>query len=284
MLMISIMFTAVKWLGEHGVHLMEMLFFRQLFALPVAVGALMLGPGLTSLRTKRIGAHAGRTAVGSIGMALNFSSFMLLPLAEATTIGFTVPIFATILAIIFLSERPGFHRWSAIIVGFIGVLVIIGPNDHSTAPPIGFAIAIAAAIVTSSVSLLLRQLGKTEPTAAIVFYFSALSLPPLAIAMLFFGQAHEPFIWLIIIGMGVAGGIAQLLMTASLKWAPVSLVLPMDYSTLLWSTLFGWILWASWPGSWTWVGAIIIATSSLYIAWREHRHHRVINNRSVSIS
>ncbi|OYW86014.1 MAG: hypothetical protein B7Z20_08040 [Sphingobium sp. 32-64-5] len=89
------------------------------------------------------------------------------------------------------------------------------------------------------------------------------------IAMVFFGQAHDAGTWVILLVMGVAGGLAQLLMTSSLRWGPVSLVLPMDYSTLLWSTLFGWLLWSSWPGSSTWVGAVIIAVSSVYIAWRE---------------
>lgn len=273
--MLSVNFACVKWASDRGVHVVETLFYRQLFSLPVAVIALMVGPGLMSIRNARLGLHASRTAVGMTGMMLNFSAIILLPLAEATTIGFTVPIFATILSVIFLGERPGIHRWLAVLVGFLGVVIIINPGAaHEDMSTLGVGIAIAGAIATSLVSLLLRQIGRTEAPTTTVFYFAAMSLPPLGLAMIFFGQWHDPVTWLILLLMGTAGGIAQLLMTSSLRWGPVSLVLPMDYSTLLWSTLFGWMLWSAWPGSSTWVGAVIIAASSLYIGWRERRKRK----------
>ncbi|MPT47545.1 MAG: DMT family transporter [Sphingobium sp.] len=274
-LMISINFACVKWASDRGVHVVETLFYRQLFSLPVAMVALMLGPGLMSIRNARIGLHASRTAVGMTGMMLNFTAIILLPLAEATTIGFSVPIFATILSVLFLGERPGIHRWLAVLVGFLGVVIIINPSAaHEDISGFGVSIAIAGAIATSLVSLLLRQIGKTEAPTTTVFYFAALSLFPLGIAMLFFGQWHDPVTWLILLLMGTAGGVAQLLMTSSLRWGPVSLVLPMDYSSLLWSTLFGWMLWTAWPGSSTWVGAVVIAASSIYIGWRERKRNR----------
>jgi len=284
MLMISIMFAAVKWLSEQGVNIVETMFYRQLFALPVAFVSLMLGPGLAGLRTNRIGAHLRRSCVGTTGMILNFGAVILLPLTEAMTIGFTVPIFATILATIFLGERPGMHRWLAVLAGFVGVIVIIGPGHHAGMPALGIAVAISAAIVTASVSLLVRQLGATEAPTTTVFYFAAVPLPPLAIAMLYFGQAHDATTWLIIAIMGLSGGLAQLLMTSALRWAPVSLVLPMDYSTLLWSTTLGWLLWNSLPGPTTWIGAIIIAMSGVIIVWRERVRHRDNVNRGVSVT
>lgn len=269
-LAISVNFACVKWASDRGVHVVETVFYRQLFSLPLAVFALMIGPGLASIRTQKLGMHASRTLIGMTGMTLNFAAVILLPLAEATTIGFTVPIFATVLSVFLLGERPGIHRWLAVLIGFIGVIIIINPGaSHKDMSSLGVGIAMAGAFVTSFVSLLLRQIGRTEAPTTTVFYFAALSLPPLMIAMVFFGQAHDAGTWVILLVMGVAGGLAQLLMTSSLRWGPVSLVLPMDYSTLLWSTLFGWLLWSSWPGSSTWVGAVIIAVSSVYIAWRE---------------
>lgn len=282
MLMLSIMFAGVKWANERGVHIVETLFYRQLFSLPVVMASLALGSGLAQLRTSRIGAHAGRTLVGMTGMVLNFGAVILLPLAEAMSIGFTVPIFATLLSIVFLDERPGIHRWLAVLTGFVGVMLIVGPAGGGALPSTGVAVAIGAAAVTACVSLLLRQLGRTEPPTTTVFYFATLSLLPLGIAMLFYGQPHDPGTWLIIIATGTVGGVAQILMTAALRWGPVSLVLPMDYSTLLWSTALGWLLWNSWPGPWTWAGALVIAASSLYIVWREHVRHRESITRGVA--
>ena len=234
--------------------------------------------------TKNIHKHISRSALGTLGMVLNFGGYILLPLAEATTIGFTMPIFATLLSVLLLGERPGIHRWVAIVIGFAGVLVLVGPGQHADVSSFGIAVAVGASIATACVSLLLRQLNRTEHSSVIVFYFSLLPLPFLSVAMLWFGKAHDVETWGILIVMGVVGGIAQLLMTGALRWGPVSLVLPMDYSSLLWSTAIGWLIWQSWPGSSTWLGAAIIASSSLYIAWRERIRHRDIINRGVSVS
>lgn len=283
MLVLSLMFACVKWASEHGVHIVESLFYRQLFCLPVVLATLAIGPGFGALRTTRLGAHAGRSLVGTISMVLNFGAVILLPLAEAMSIGFTVPIFATILSTLFLGERPGVHRWMAVLTGFVGVMLIIGPTGGGVLPSIGIAVAIGAALGSAGISLLLRQLGRTESPITTVFYFSVLSLPLLGIGMLFFGRPHDPLVWVVIVAMGTLGGTAQILMTSALRWGPVSLVLPMDYSALLWSTIIGWLLWSNWPGPGTWVGAVVIAASSLYIVWREPVRHRESINRRLSV-
>jgi len=284
-LAISVNFACVKWASDRGVHVVETLFYRQLLSLPLALFALMIGPGLAGLRTRHIGMHASRTLVGMTGMLLNFGAVILLPLAEATTIGFTVPLFATIFSVFFLGERPGIHRWLAVLVGFLGVMVIINPGGlHGGVTGMGVGVAIVGAVVTSFISLLLRQIGRTEAPTTTVFYFAALSLPPLIVAMFFFGRIHDAGTFAVLALMGLAGGAAQLFMTSSLRWGPVSLVLPMDYSTLLWSTLLGWLLWSAWPGPTTWIGAVIIAGSSIYIAWRERIRHRSTVKTGVASS
>ncbi len=269
MLFLTIMFALVKLADAHGVRLLESLFYRQALALPVVFSWICFTQGPTAVRTRKIGKHLSRTAVGLTGMVLNFGSFILLPLTEATTIGFSMPIFATILSAFLLKEATGIHRWAAVLVGFAGVLVMVRP-DASHFPLIGVCVALGAAVTTACVNLLLRDLGKTESAGATVFWFTLLSLPPLGVAMIFVAQPHDAMTWAILIGLGISGGIAQLCMTGALKWAPVSVVLPMDYSTILWATLFGWLLWNDWPLATTWVGAILIVASGLYIAWREH--------------
>src|SRR3546814_1345868 len=132
-----------------------------------------MGPGFTSVKTARISAHASRTLVGMIGMVLNFLSVMLLPLAEATTIGFTVPIFAPIFSALILREAPGIHRWAAVIIVFCGVLVMAQPTLGQF-PATGVAVAVAVAISVATVSILPRPIGRTEATTTTVFWFTIL--------------------------------------------------------------------------------------------------------------
>ena len=269
MLFLATMFTLVKLADARGVNLFESLFYRQALAMPIVFGWICLTQNARAVRTRHIGKHLSRTGLGLIGMMLNFGSFVLLPLTEATTIGFSMPIFATILSAILLKEATGMHRWAAVLVGFLGVLVMTRP-DATHFPVIGVCVALGAALVTACINLLLRDLGRTEGAAVTVFWFTLLSMPPLGFGMLFVAQSHDAATWGILIGLGVSGGIAQLCMTGALRWAPVSTVLPMDYSTILWATAFGWIFWNDWPLATTWLGAALIVSSGLYIAWREH--------------
>ncbi|AJR24779.1 MULTISPECIES: DMT family transporter [Sphingobium] len=270
---LSIMFVTVRLADARGVHVVESLFYRQALALPVVFAWIAMTSGMGSIRTRRIGVHATRMIIGLTGMVLNFLSYILLLPAEAVTIGFTMPIFGTILSALILRETTGIHRWSAVLIGFLGVIVMVRP-DAGHFPAIGVAVALAAAFVTACVSLVLRELGRTESAGVIVFWFTLLSLPPLGVAMLFHGQAHDAMTWGLLLLIGVTGGIAQICMTAALRWAPVSVVLPMDYSSIVWTTLLGWAIWGNWPIATTWIGAALIVGSGLYIAWREHVHAR----------
>jgi len=156
-----------------------------------------------------------------------------------------------------------------VLIGFIGVLVMIRP-DAGHFPAQGVGVAIAAALVTASVSLVLRELGRTEPAGVIVFWFTALSMIPLGLAMPFVAQGHDLLTWAMLLMIGLFGGIAQLCLTAALRWGPVSVVLPMDYSAIIWTTLLGVAIGEDWPLATTWIGAMLIVGSGLYIAWREH--------------
>lgn len=274
MLCLSAMLALVKIANMRGVAVVESVFYRQFFALPLVLVWVMRGQGFSALKTKRPYAHLWRMTLGMTGMVLNFWAFTLLPLAEATMIGFTVPIFATILSALLLGEATGWHRWSAVLIGFLGVLVVVNPAGGSHLPPTGVLVGIAASITIAGITITLRQIGRTEDTVTTVFWFTATSLVPMGIAMFFFGQFHDPLTWAILVAMGLVGGAAQLAMTASLRFAPVSVVLPMDYSSLLWATLLGWALFDMLPTHTTWLGAPLIIASGLYIVYREHRLHR----------
>jgi drug/metabolite transporter (DMT)-like permease len=268
-LLLATMFAAVKLAGERGVHVVESLFYRQIGSVVCATALVLAGPGLASLRTRRVGAHIGRMALGLTSMALNFLAILLLPLAEVTAIGFTVPIFATILAALVLGEATGRWRWGAVVAGFIGVLLIVHPGEGGV-PLTGAAVALVGAGMTAAVTIVIRRLGATERASTTVFWFAASSLLPLGLLMLHFGHAHDGTTFALLAGMALVGGLAQLTLTASLRLAPVALVMPMDYTSLLWATLLGSLLFAELPSASVWVGAPVIILSGLVIVWREH--------------
>ncbi|WP_294288666.1 DMT family transporter [uncultured Sphingomonas sp.] len=273
----------IKLAETRGAGLVELLFFRQAGSIPVVVAWVALGPGLASLRTNRLSAHAVRCAVGLSSMTFMFSTLLLLPLAEATTLQFTVPIFATILGAMFLREKTGIHRWSAVALGFIGVLVVAQPGSGHI-PWQGAATGLAAASLSATVSILIRRMGASEPPATIVFYFSVLSMVPLLPAFLWTLGTHDAGTWAMLVCIGLVGAIGQLTMTTAITLAPVSVVVPMDYSGLIWATLYGWALFGVLPDAWTWIGAPLIVASGLYIVWREQRLARGIARSAPAVS
>lgn len=267
---LSAMFACVKLASTRGVHVLESVFYRQLMAVVLLVPVAFAGPGLAALRTNRPWTHASRMVLGLTAMSLNFLAFALMPIAEATAIGFMGPIVATLLSIVLLKEAVGIHRWTAIAAGFAGVLIVVQPGSGHL-PLIGAVVGLAGVAVTSLVSIVIRRLGSTENPVTIMFWFSLSSMVPLGLAMLFVGQAHDAHSWALIALMGLFGAAAQLGITWSLRLAPVSVVLPMDYSSLVWAAVLGWLIWQSWPIPATWIGAPLIIGSGLYIAWRENR-------------
>ena len=269
-LLLAVMFALVKLVSTRGVNIVETLFYRQCGSALCAVGAVAAGPGFRSLQSKRVGAHVGRMALGVTAMGLNFAAMIMLPLAEATAIGFSVPIFSTVLAAVVLGEPTGKWRWGAVAAGFLGVLMIVQPGTGEV-PLLGAGVALVAALLTASVTIVIRRLGKTERATTTVFWFAVSSLVPLGAMMIWFARSHEPQTWVLLGAMALAGGLAQLTLTGALRLAPVALVMPMDYTSLVWAVLLGAWIFGELPTQWIWVGAPIIIMSGLVIVWREHR-------------
>ncbi len=269
----AIMSAAIKLAELRGATLIELLFFRQAASLPVVFASVMWGPGVATLRTQRIRVHAVRTAVGLSSMVCMFATVILLPLAEATTLQFTTPVFATILGALVLGEAVGKHRWTAVIVGFLGVVIVTQPGSGHI-PLLGATTGLLAALLSATVSILVRQIGQTERPTTTVFYFALMSLIPLTPLLMFVRLVHPPGTWALLVFTGLIGGVGQLAMTKSLSLAPVSIVVPVDYSGLIWATMFGWVLFGTLPTHWTWAGAPVIIASGLYIVWRAQRVSR----------
>lgn len=277
MAILSLMLLLVKLTGERGMPLPETMFWRQFFPAVMLLGWLAARGEMHRLRTTRPWVHFRRGMLGTLGMFPMFGVVQMLPLAEATVLGFTAPVFAVMLSAVLLREHVGPWRWSAVVMGLAGIVVIAGPGTGpggGDLPVAGLAVGVLAAFMVALVSIQLRDLGRTEEPLTIVFYFSAMSLPLLAPFLFFTGVHHDALGWLMLGGIGMAGLVAQLLMTAALRYGRVSSVIVMDYSQFGWATLWGWIVFDHLPPHTTWIGAPIVIAAGLIIAWREHVRHR----------
>jgi drug/metabolite transporter (DMT)-like permease len=267
---LATMSALIKLASQRGIHLLEIMFWRQAITIPIALAWVMATGGIGMLATKRPGTHLIRGIYGSIGMVLNFGAVILLPLAEATTMSFTAPIWAVILSTLLLKEKIGLWRWSAVALGFVGVLVIAQPGGgHS--PLFGALVGVGGAFMVALISIQIADLNRTDKPLTIVFYFALFSTPLAALALPFVATAHDSESWLLLLGIGLAGSAGQLLLTAALRFGKVASVIVMDYSALFWATLYGWLLFAVLPPSSTWLGVPLIVIAGLVIAWREHR-------------
>jgi drug/metabolite transporter (DMT)-like permease len=273
MVMLSVLLLLVKLAGERGIALPEAMFWRQFIPAVLILGGLVARGEVARLKTERFWIHARRAVTGTIGMFLTLGVVLILPLAEATVLSFTTPIFAVLLASLFLREHVGAWRWSAVLLGLAGVVVTAGP-DSSHFPLLGLVVGLSAAFFVALISIQLRDLGRTEEPLRIVFYFSALGALMLLPGLVLRGTAHDAAGWLLIGGIGLAGLMAQLLLTSALRFGTVSSVIVMDYSQLIWATLWGWLFFSQLPPATTWLGAPLVVASGLIIAWREQVRHR----------
>ncbi|WP_449227538.1 DMT family transporter [Azospirillum argentinense] len=270
-LLFSVMNVLVKLLSE-TYPVIEVTFFRNAMALiPVAVVISLQGGWVNNLRTERPMGHVWRSVVGLTAMSLTFWSFNLLPLGDAVALNFSAPLFLTALSVPLLGERVGIYRWSAVLVGFVGVLIMVQPSGEMLTH-LGALVALGAAFCQSFAMVAIRQLSKTERANTIVFYFTAITTLILALVM--------PFVWVtprsltdfaLLSATGVLGGGAQLFLTRAYSLAPAAVVAPFNYAALLWAVLFGWLLWNEMPTLHMMAGAAVVAVSGLYILHRETR-------------
>lgn len=266
----AFMAAMIKIGSDYGLHPVEMIFGRFAFALPPLFLWIVLRPGLEVIKTKRPLAHLWRALIGFVAMGFGYYAITLLPLAEATAISFAAPIFATLLSAIFLMEAVGWHRWGAVAIGFVGVLVVMQPQNSSL-PLNGLIVALISAFGVACVIITIRQISKTERAMTTVFWFTLISAIATGFVVPFFAANHAWEGWAIMIVIAILGGVAQLLLTASLRVAPVVVVAPFDYIQLLWAVGLGWLIWSDVPTIMTGCGAAIIIASGLYTLFRERK-------------
>ena len=269
-MVLSTLVMLVKYTAGTGVRFPEILFWRQVPSIFLILGWLAWRGQVSRLRTQRLGSHGRRAMLGLTGMFFTFGAPLLLPLAESTTLGFTTAVFAVILSALLLREKVGPVRWLAVALGFAGVIIIAQPG-HALIPPLGAAVGLGAGLMVALISIQVRDLGRTDEPLSIVFWFAALSAPLLLVALPFFYTQHSAWQWFLLLSGGVLGCLGQLLLTASLRYGQVASVVVMDYSALVWATLYGWLIWSDVPSTATWLGAPVIIAAGAVIAWREHQ-------------
>ena len=268
----TIMDGFIKWLAEAGYPTMQLVFFRSLFAfLPLSL-VLFRGPWRQALKVNDRRGHALRCLCGLLAMAGFFYAYKLLPLADAIAIGFAAPIFITALSVPLLGEKVGLRRWSACLVGFAGVLVILKPGAGLLES--GALVALAATVFYALAAISVRRLSRTETNVSIIFYFTVSSTVVSACFLPFQWVTPDlPDLGLLIL-LGLLGGTAQLFMTEAFRLGEMSVVMPFEYTAMLWSVAIGWWVWGHLPGSTLWIGAALVIASGLYIVYRETRVKR----------
>jgi drug/metabolite transporter (DMT)-like permease len=264
----AVLAALVKWTGQHGVPVFEIIFFRQTFAfVPLAI-YVWRTTGPEVFRTRRPIGHLVRSGVGLLGMVCGFSALQHLPLTEATAFNFASPLFMTALSALLLAEPVGRHRWGAVVVGFLGVLIMVRPvPGHLNV--LGVSLALGGAVGAAGAMVAIRQIAGTERGPTIVFYFTLAGAVMGLVGSLFHWVTPDlPTLGLLILG-GLVGGVGQLLLTEAVRVAPVGVVAPFDYTQLVWATGIGFVVWGEVPKAATLVGAVIVAASGVYILHRE---------------
>jgi drug/metabolite transporter (DMT)-like permease len=276
----AVMSALIRYLGARY-PIGEVVFYRSAFAIvPIVIIYALRGELAATVRTERPFGQATRGAFSIVGMFCNFGALARLPLIEANAISFTSPLISVALAALFLKERVRIYRWSAVTVGFLGVLVVLAPHlsgDEltiamaSTAGVAGVGYAVAGSITSAGANIQTRWLTQSETTSSIVFYFSLIC----ALA----GLATLPFGWLtptgpefaVLAAIGFLGGSAHLLLTESYRYAAASVVAPFDYTSMIWALLLGYAMFGETPTLMIVLGSAIIAGAGLFVIWRERQ-------------
>jgi drug/metabolite transporter (DMT)-like permease len=249
----------------------EIVLFRCAFALLPCLVLLATQGGVRLLRTRRLKEHIGRGAVQFVAMLSIFAAFGMMPLADAVAISFSSPLFLTILSIPLLGERVGRHRWGAVIVGFIGILIMIhaGGGFGGGLASTGALLALMSASIGASVTIAVRRMTLTEASPTLVTY-QALVTTALAVAMLPLGWRTPT--WpdgLMLAGIGICSGIGQFWWTQAFRFAPAAVAAPFSYLAMVWALILGYVVWGDVPTIGLFSGAVVVAVSGLYILYRE---------------
>ncbi len=250
----------------------QIVFLRNLIAVPIIAAVILAVFGTADLRTRHLSLHAMRGALMTVGAWCYFTALIYLPLAEATALVFSAPIFITALSVPLLGEHVGWRRWGAVLLGFIGVLVIVRPGSAAfqlaALLPVGTALCYALFMISA------RWINRAERLWTMMLFamlFPMIYAAPVALANWVPVQGSD---LLLFVGLAICGSLGLALIGQAFRMAPAAIVAPFDYTALIWATGLGWLIWGDVPMLWTILGAAIIVASGIIIILREAGHTR----------
>lgn len=274
--LLSTMHAMVRYLSAE-LHPFEIAFFRNLFGF-VAVLPLLIRAGWSGLSSRHPGLQCARGLLGVTAMLAWFYGLSVVPIAQATALSFTSVIFASLGAGLILGERMRLRRWTAVLLGFVGVLAILRPGFQGL--QIGTLIVMTASVAWGLAMVVVKRLSRTDSVVSIVAWMA------ITLTVLSFFPALLVWVWPTtkqLLWLGILGALAtlgHLAMTKALKLADATAVLPLDFTRLIWAAVIGYLAFAEIPDAWTWLGGGIIATSATYIIYRESKVQHGVMRRA----
>ena len=243
-------------------------FFRAVLSLLMLL-PLILSGRVRPWHSKRIVGHFWRTVMGTISMVLGFYAVSMLPLADATALAFSQPLFSVVVAALIVGEKVRWRRWTATVVGFVGVLVMVRPGEGSLQP--GAIVAVLNAATVALSILMVKRLSDSETPLMILTQFAIFSTLLLLGPAIWVWKWPDLWGWVLAIGIASSATVGQYFWVQAFKAGEMSAVAPFEYLRLPFAVLVGWLIWHDTPVVWTFVGAAIVIASALYIAHREHQ-------------
>ncbi len=247
----------------------QILFIRNVIALPFVFAIAYGMGGAPALRSHRPLAHLARGVLWLGAAVLFFTSIMHLKLAEATALIFAAPFFITVMSALVLRDHVGWRRWSAVIVGFVGVLIVVRPGGASFQPV--SLLPVATAFLYALLMLSARWLDPRESVWTLLLYLTGAGALVAGLAAPFvWREIQSEHLWLFV-AISLFGTVGMTMMTQAFRLAPAALIAPLDYTALVWATAFGWLIWSEVPDTATFLGAAVIIASGVVVILRERR-------------
>ncbi len=278
MLAFSLMSALVR-LAAGQIHSFEVAFFRNILAVLMFI-PLILRMGPSMMRSKQPKLHLARAGLGAMAMMSFFTALTLIPLAEATALGFASPFFATIGAVFFLGERIKLHRTAALLIGFVGVMIVLRPGYVEVS--LGAALMLLSAGLIGTTAVLVKKLSATDAPEAIAIWMVVLQTPITFIAALFVWEWPTAETFGYLVALALAGTIGHLCWTRAMSIAEVSQLQPFEFAKLPFVAVIGFFAFSEVPGKWVWIGGAVIFAANGYITHREARLAR--KNASAAAS
>jgi len=275
--MFTVMNMFAKLLSvKHSV--IEIAFYRNLIAcIPFLIMIFAFGRREILVIRSKPSLVGIRAAVGTLSLITTFTAYSMMPMADTTALLFTASLFIPILGVIFLKESVGPYRWAAVAMGFIGVVIMAHPSGDVYT--LGILVALLATLMHASLQIILRYLGRFESPETISFYFFVIGVILTALPLPFIAVRPTAAEVPLLIGVGLSGAGAQWLLSVAFRNAKAAVVTVFNYSSIVWATLFGWMIWGDWPLPTVMTGAAIVIASNILMIWRESQLGRISDAR-----